>query len=89
MLYFTQKLKDGISQYKTYLVAKGFKEVSTYCTDSPTFSFLNFSLLISIVVNKRRQIHSLDIKCTFLLEGKEIYREIHKKPPSEIDDRNT
>ena len=67
---------------KARLVAKGFQETEPVRADSPTIGKSVARLALSIAASKGWNIKSTDIKSAFL-QGDEIDRVVHLKPPPE------
>ena len=78
----TSKLVDEKVVCKARLCARGFEEIQTFRTDSPTCSRESTRLLLAILASNSWTINSLDIKAAFL-QGKEIDRLVFIKPPPE------
>ena len=80
--------KDG--RKKARLVVKGFEDPEYYnvIKDSPTCSKDAFRILLAISSCKGWISHSIDIKTAFL-QGEDLKREVHLKPPVEADEPPT
>lgn len=80
---------DGIIP-KARLVARGFEEFHNkdLQKDSPTCSSESLRLLMSVICQKRWPLNSMDIKSAFL-QGMELSRDIHIRPPPEAKSEGT
>jgi len=80
---------DGIIP-KARLVARGFEEFNTQNLqkDSPTCSSESLRLLMSVLCQKTWTLNSMDIKSAFL-QGMELSRDIHIRPPPEAKSDGT
>ena len=78
----TSKLVEDKVVCKARLCARGFEEIQPFRTDSPTCSRESTRLLLAILASNSWTLNALDIKAAFL-QGKEIDRLVHIKPPVE------
>ena len=69
---------------KARLVARGFEENNSVQSDSPTATKETLRIFLTIASSFEWQCHTIDIKAAFL-QGLNIEREIHLKPPVEAD----
>lgn len=81
----TEKVKNGVSQIKARLVARGFEEeTSTMRKDSPTCAKESIRGLLAIAATKNWQCKALDIKSAYL-QGDNITRDLYLVPPPEFN----
>ena len=80
----TAKVVDQNVTCKARLCARGFEEEQPFRKDSPTGSREGLRLTLSVLASKGWELNSLDIKSAFL-QGKEIDRVVHIKPPPEAN----
>ena len=80
----TTKETKGQQIPKTTLVVKGFEEPTKdeILRDSPTCSKENLYVVLSIIVQKKWKLNSIDIQTAFLQE-ENIDRELYLLPPKE------
>ena len=76
------KLIDGQSDTKARLVLRGYEEMKSFRTDSPTCNRESVRVCIVILATKKWEVHSADFKTAFL-QGKCIEREVYMRPPKE------
>ena len=79
----TPKVINGENSVKARLVARGFEENGDFRKDSPTCMRESIRLVLGIIASMKWKLHSIDYKTAFL-QGNEIDREVHLKPPSEF-----
>lgn len=79
------KKDDG--RIKARLVCRGYEEdVSSLRTDSPTCTKESMRLVYVLGASYRWPVQSLDVRSAFL-QGFEINREVHMRPPKDVEDR--
>ena len=80
----TEKIIEGVSRTKAWLVAQGFEEMdgNTIRKDSPTCGRENLRLILLMTNLNEWKINTMDIKSAFL-QGKPIERDVYLKPPKE------
>ena len=78
-----QKLVDGKCSTKARLCARGFKEVESFKTESPTCSRESVPVASTFKVSNKKNLNAINIKTAFL-QGKKIDRTIIIKPPKEV-----
>ena len=83
---FKQKLVDGKCSMKARLCARGFKEVESFKTESPTCYMESVRLAITVIASNKWSLNAIDIKSAFL-QGKRIDRTVILKPPKEAKTR--
>lgn len=73
---------------KARLVARGFEELNIQGLqkDSPTCASESLRLLLAVICQNHWKVHSMDIKSAFL-QGMELSRDIHVRPPPEADSK--
>ena len=79
----TEKESNGGKVLKARLVARGFEEVLTERTDSPTCSKQSLRLLFTVASTQSWDIHSFDVTAAFL-QGDEMKRDVFVLPPEEF-----
>ena len=79
----TEKVKGGEKVCKARLVARGFEEeMAEWEKDAPTCNAETLKFCLTVMKIKRWTCFSLDVKTAYL-QGDEIQREVHLKPPRE------
>ncbi|KAM9471315.1 uncharacterized protein ACWYII_007190 [Salvelinus alpinus] len=75
---------------KARLVARGLEELATkqLPKDSPTCASESLRLLLTVICQKQWKLNSIDIKSAFL-QGTELSRDIHIRPPPEAKSEGT
>ena len=76
--------KDN-GKIKARLVVRGFEEMITPQSDSPTASKESGKLFLAICANENFTIKSLDVTSAFL-QGRLLDREVYVMPPEEVDE---
>ena len=76
------KMIEGKLQTKARLCARGFEEILTFRTDSPTCMRESVRIVVIIIVSHMWILHSIDYKTAFL-QGKQIDRVLYLRPPCE------
>lgn len=73
---------------KARLVARGFEEfnIQELQKDSPTCASESLRLMLTVICQNKWKVHSMDIKSAFL-QGMELSRVIHVRPPPEADSK--
>lgn len=81
----TKKLKEGKSNTKARLVARGFEEenLDKIRKDSPTCTKDHLRLMLIIIATHHWLVNSLDVKSAFL-QGDAIESDVYLKPPAEF-----
>ena len=77
-----RELSDGLKCVKARLVIRGFEEDEKGPVDSPTASKFSMRIFFAVSANNNSVYETMDIKAAFL-QGNEIERDIHVKPPAE------
>lgn len=78
----SSKVVDDKVVCKARLCARGFEEIQTFRTDSPTCSRESTRMLLAILACNSWTVNALDIKAAFL-QGKQIDRLVFVRPPDE------
>ncbi|VDI65409.1 Hypothetical predicted protein [Mytilus galloprovincialis] len=83
---YTIKEADNEIHRKARLVAKGFEEdcLDEIQKNSPTCDKQSLRLILSIIMQKKWSINSIDIKTAFL-QGEKMQRKVHLRPPKEAN----
>ncbi|CAG2237353.1 unnamed protein product [Mytilus edulis] len=83
---YTIKEADYEIHRKARLVAKGFEEdcLDEIQKNSPTCDKQSLRLILSIIMQKKWSINSIDIKTAFL-QGEKMQRKVHLRPPKEAN----
>ena len=69
-------------EVRARLVARGFEELESVRSDSPTMDKCNLRLLLTICASEKWTLQSSDVKSAFL-QGQHLDREVIIKPPKE------
>ena len=77
-----QKLVDGKCSTKATLYARGFEEVDSFKTESPTCSSDSVRVAITLLASNKWNLNAINIKTAFL-QGMKIGRTVIIKPPME------
>ena len=90
MCTLKEDLSTKLITPKARLVARGFEEdqLNDIPKDSPTCSTESLRVIISVIVQRKWKINTMDIKTAFL-QGSEMNREIFIKPPKEAHIKGT
>ena len=78
----SSKVVDDKVVCKARLCARGFEEIQTFRTDSPTCSRESTRMLLAILACNSWTVNALDIKAAFL-QGKQIDCLVFVRPPDE------
>ena len=78
-----KKLQDKVF-IKARLVLRGYEELKTFRTDSPTCRRESVRIMLTILSSKGWKLQSIDFKTAYL-QGQPIEREIFIVPPKEAD----
>src|SRR5215469_16753965 len=79
----TQTCKEGQGNWKARLVVRGFEEDGhEMVTDAPTCSGETLKLCLSVMIYKRWECRTLDVKTAYL-QGEKLKREVWVIPPKE------
>ena len=79
----TEKSND---EYKARLVVRGFEELSTVQSDSPTISRTVIRIFFTICASFHWKVEIMDIQSAFL-QGKTINRDVYVDPPKEFNQK--
>ena len=80
--FLNQKLVDGKCSTKATLYARGFEEVESFKTESPTCSSDSVRVAITLIASNKWNLNAINIKTAFL-QGMKIGRTVIIKPPME------
>ena len=80
----TEKEVEEKKVRKARLVARGYEEVLSTPTDSPTISKESQRVALSVISSEGWEMNTLDVKSAFL-HSDEIDRDIYLKPPKEAN----
>ncbi|CAC5407524.1 unnamed protein product [Mytilus coruscus] len=85
-LVYTIKEADNEIHRKARLFAKGFEEdcLDEIQKNSPTYDKQSLRLILTIIMQKKWSINSIDIKTAFL-QGEKMQRKVHLHPPKEAN----
>ncbi len=77
-------LTEKGTEVRARLTARGFQEDGTFPTDSPTVQKHSLKILLALAATFKWKIGTTDITAAFL-QGSQIDRDVHIKPPPEAN----